>query len=141
MPHDASADYRGQIHLVGETAAVLFIGQDIPGQRQPTTRQYGHDTLLTERTDQAIEGHRGDMADDRAQFQTEAPVCGQERITGHLRSHRATAQDDVWQDREHGFAHFVHWRRQMVTPPRRTRTSWEWRVRPPPPPQGALCVS
>jgi hypothetical protein len=105
MPHDASADYRGQIHLVGETAAVLFIGQDIPGQRQPTPSQYGHDTLMPERTDQAIESHRGDMADDRAQFQTEAPVCGQESIMGHLRSHRAIAQDEVGQDREHGFAH------------------------------------
>jgi hypothetical protein len=37
--------------------------------------------------------------------------------------------------------HVVHCIRQMVTPPRRTRTSWEWRVRHPPPPQVALWVS
>jgi nicotinamidase-related amidase len=37
--------------------------------------------------------------------------------------------------------HVVHWRRQMLTPPRRARTSWEWRVRHPHPRQVALCVS
>ena len=44
------------------------------------------------------------MTDDRAQLQTEAPVCGQESLTGHLRSHRAITQDEVRQDREHRFA-------------------------------------
>ena len=34
----------------------------------------------------------------------EATVCGQERITGQLRSYLAVAQDEMRQDREHGFA-------------------------------------
>jgi hypothetical protein len=55
------------------------------------------------------------MADDRAQFQTEATVCGQESITGHLRSHLAIAQDEVRQDSEHGFA-----RGALDTPDRKT---------------------
>ena len=37
--------------------------------------------------------------------------------------------------------HLVHWRRQMVIPPRRTHPSWERRVRHPPPSQVALCCS
>src|SRR5712691_6837168 len=32
MPEHAATDNRGQIHLVGQTLAVLFIGQDIDGQ-------------------------------------------------------------------------------------------------------------
>jgi hypothetical protein len=32
-------------------------------------------------------------------------VCGQERITGYLRLHRAIAYDEVREDREHGCAH------------------------------------
>src|SRR5436190_24037791 len=41
------------------------------------------------------------MPDDRAQFQTEPPVRGQQGIAGHLRSHLAIAQDEVREDREH----------------------------------------
>ena len=44
------------------------------------------------------------MVEDRAQLQTEAAVGGQQRITGDLRSHLAITQDEVRQDREHGFA-------------------------------------
>ena len=83
---------------------MLFIGQEIDGQRQPTPGQHRHQALLTQRTDQAIEGHRGDMVEDRTQLQTEAAMRGQQRITGHLRSHLAIAQDEVREDREHGFA-------------------------------------
>ena len=83
---------------------MLFIGQEIGGQGQPTPREHRHQTLVAERTDQAIEGHRRDMADHRAQFQTEAAVRGQQGITGHLRAHLAIAQDEVREDREHRFA-------------------------------------
>src|SRR2546427_5740504 len=41
------------------------IGEDIGGERQATPGQHGDQTLVAERTDQAIEGHRRDMPDDR----------------------------------------------------------------------------
>jgi len=44
------------------------------------------------------------MVEDRAQFQTEATMRGQQRITSDLRSHLAVTQDEVRQDREHRFA-------------------------------------
>jgi hypothetical protein len=66
---------------------------------------------VAELTDQAIERHGGDLVEDCAQFQAEAPVGGQERITGHLRSHRAIPQDEMRQDGEHRFA-----RRALDTP-------------------------
>ena len=96
-----ATDNRGQIHLVGETVAVLLIGQEIDGQRQPTPGQHRHQTLVAERTDQAIEGHGRDMVEDRAQLQTEAAMGGQQGIAGHLRAHLAIAQDEVREDREH----------------------------------------
>ena len=71
MPEHTAADNRGEVHLLGETAAVLFIGQEIDRQRQPTAGQHCYETLVPERTAQTIEGHRRDMADDRAQLQTE----------------------------------------------------------------------
>ena len=71
--------------------AVLFIGQEIGGQGQPTPRQDRHQPLVAKRTDQAIEGHRREMADDRAPLQTEAALGGQQRITSHLRAHLAVA--------------------------------------------------
>ena len=104
MPEDTTADDRGQIHLAGETAAVLFISQDIDRQRQSTPRQHGHQALLTQSTHQAIEGHGRDVAHHRTPFQTEPAVGGQQSITGHVRPHRAVAQDEVWQDGEDRFA-------------------------------------
>jgi hypothetical protein len=83
---------------------VLFIGQDICGQRQPTPGQHGHHTLLTQRTDQTIEGHRRDMADHGAPLQTQSTMRGQQGIAGHLGAHLAIAQDEVGEDREHRFA-------------------------------------
>src|SRR2546428_8098389 len=44
------------------------------------------------------------MVDARAQFQTQATVRGQQRITSDLRSHLAVSQDEVRQDGEHRFA-------------------------------------
>ena len=104
MPEHTATDDGGQIHLVRETAAVLLIGQDIPWERQPTPRQHGHQALLTQGTDQAIEGHGRDVADDCTPFQTEPPVRGQQGIASHLRSHLAIAQDEMREDREHRFA-------------------------------------
>src|SRR5262245_59136002 len=43
------------------------------------------------------------MADDCAQLQTEAPMGGQEHITGHVRTHVAIAQDEVGEHREYRF--------------------------------------
>ena len=69
-------DNRGQIHLVGQTMAVLFIGQEIDGQWEATPGQHRHQALLPKGTDHAIERHGGDMIEHRAQLQTEATVCG-----------------------------------------------------------------
>lgn len=83
---------------------MLFVGQDIVWQRPPTPGQHGNHALAPKGTDQAIDRHRGEMADDRTALSTEAAVGGQQRITGHLRAHLSVAQDEVRQDCEHGFA-------------------------------------
>jgi hypothetical protein len=54
---------------------------------------------FTAHTDEAIESHRGDMADDGTPLQTEAPMCGQQSIAGYIRMHLAIAQDEVGEDR------------------------------------------
>jgi hypothetical protein len=74
MPDHAATDDRGEVHFLGETVAVLLIGEEIDGQGQPTPGQHRHETLMAECTDQPIEGHRRDMADDRAQLQAEATM-------------------------------------------------------------------
>ena len=104
MPDHAATDNRGQIHLVGETAAVLLVGQEIGRQRETTPGQHRHQAVVAQRTDQTVEGHGRDMPDHRAQLQTEATVGGQQGIAGHLRSHLAIAQDEVGQHGEHRFA-------------------------------------
>src|SRR5215471_16975083 len=43
------------------------------------------------------------MGDHGTQLETEPTMGGQQRITGHVRSHRAIAQDEVREDREHRF--------------------------------------
>jgi hypothetical protein len=68
MPDDPSTNDRGEIHPVGETVTVLLIGEEIGGQRQVTPRQHRHQALGAERTNQAVEGHRGDMIEDRTQL-------------------------------------------------------------------------
>ena len=47
MPEHAATDDRGEGHLLCQTAAVFFIGQDIGGQGQATPDQHGDQTLLT----------------------------------------------------------------------------------------------
>jgi hypothetical protein len=57
MPDDASTDERGEVHLLCQAAAVLFIRQELCGQRQPIPRQHRDPTLLTEGPDQTVESH------------------------------------------------------------------------------------
>ena len=57
MPDDAATDNRREIHLLGEATAVFFIRQDIRGQWQPTPHQHCDHMLLTEGTNQPVEGH------------------------------------------------------------------------------------
>jgi len=74
MPEHAATDNGGEIDLGGETATVLLIGQKIGGEGEPTPGQHRDQTLAAKCTDQAIEGRRGDMVEDCAQFQAEATV-------------------------------------------------------------------
>jgi hypothetical protein len=83
---------------------VLLIGEDIDGEGQPTPRQDRHETVVAERTDQTIDRHRREVADHRTPFQTETAMGGQQGIAGHCGSHLAIAQDEVRENREHGFA-------------------------------------
>jgi len=82
---------------------MLLVGQEVDGQRQPTPRQHRDQTVLTEGTDQTVEGHGRDVTDHRAQLQTEATMGRQQGIAGHLGSHLAIAQDEMGQDGEDGF--------------------------------------
>ena len=68
MPEHSTADNRGQIDLVRQTATVLFIGQKIGGERQPTLGEDRHETVAAKRTNETIERHRRNMANDSAQF-------------------------------------------------------------------------
>jgi hypothetical protein len=83
VPDHTATDNRGQIDLVGETAAVFFINQDIDRHRQGTPSQHGDQTLLTQGTDQTIKGHGGDVADRRAQLQAEPAMGSQQSILGN----------------------------------------------------------
>jgi len=103
MPEHTAADNRGEIHLLGETAAVLFIGQKIGGEGQPTPGQDRHQTVVAERTDEARERHRREVIEPRTQCQTEATRGRQQGIAGHGWSHRAVTQDAMRQDGEDGF--------------------------------------
>jgi hypothetical protein len=105
MPDHAAMDNRREVHLLSEAAAVLLIGQEVDGQSQPAPGQYGHETLLAERADETIDRHGREMIDDRTEFQTQSTVRRQQGMAGDLRTHLAVAQDEVRQDREHGFAH------------------------------------
>ena len=56
---------------------MLLVGQEVGGQRQPTPRQHRHQTLVAERTDQALEGHGRDVTDHGTQRPTQTTVHGQ----------------------------------------------------------------
>jgi hypothetical protein len=102
MPDHAAMDNHGQVDFVGQTVAMFFIGEDIGGQGQTTPRQHRHQPLMAQGTDQAIYRHRGDMADDCTELQTEPAMRRQQSLAGDLRGQRAIAQDEVGEDREHG---------------------------------------
>src|SRR5205807_6713 len=60
-------------------------------------------TLLTQGTDQAIEGHGGNVTDHRTPFQAEPTMGGNQGLPSALGAHAAVAQDEMGQDSEHGF--------------------------------------
>jgi hypothetical protein len=91
MPEHAAMDNRRQIHLVGETVTVFFIGQDIGRQWQTTPGQHCHHAVLPECIDETIERHGREMTDDRAEFQTEPPMHGYQGRLRHVRMHVAIA--------------------------------------------------
>jgi hypothetical protein len=102
MPEHAATDNGGQRHLVGETAAVLCLGDAIGRQRQAAPGEDRHDTVRTQGADQAREGHGGAMPENRTQLQTEPPLGGQQGVAGHRRWPLALAPDAMREDREHG---------------------------------------
>jgi hypothetical protein len=99
VPEPTAADHRGQGRRGGETRRVLLSGQAIDRERAPTSGEHRDQPLVTHGTHQAIERHRRDRVEHRAQLPTEAAVGGQQRITGYGRAPLAIAQDDM---REHG---------------------------------------
>ena len=104
MPDHPATDDGGQIDARSETLAMLCIGEDRGGPRQGTPGEHGDQARLAQGTNQAIEGHRRDVADRRAQLSTETAMRGHQGIAGHLGAHLAIAQDAVGQDGAHGSA-------------------------------------
>jgi hypothetical protein len=101
VPEDTAAAHRGPLACVGETAAVLCIGEDIRGSRPTTPGEHHEQTLVAQRPNEAREGHRGAMAEHGTPLQPETTRRGQHGIAGYLRGPSAIAQDDVGQDGEH----------------------------------------
>lgn len=63
VPDYPTTDDGGEIDPIGEAVAVLFVGQEIGRQRQMTLEQHADQALLAKGADQAIQGHRGEVAD------------------------------------------------------------------------------
>jgi hypothetical protein len=99
MPEDTTPDDGGQVNPLGETTAVLCVGQDIKRERQATPHQHHDQAVLPQDTDQTVERHGRDMGEHRTQLQTETPVRGQQYVTGAPRnarpSPRAAARMDM----------------------------------------------
>src|SRR5919108_493654 len=104
VPEDTPTDHRGHIDLARETAAVLLIRQDIRGPGEPTPRQARPQTVVAERTDQAIERQRREVIEHRTPLQAQSAMGRHQGSAGDLRAHLAVAQDERRQDRDHGFA-------------------------------------
>ena len=79
---------------------MLFIGQEVCRQGQVTVDEDAHQAVLTQGTDQAIEGHCGNVKNGRTPFETEATVGGDQGLARHIGTHAAIAQDEVRQDRK-----------------------------------------
>jgi hypothetical protein len=126
-------DARGAGPGRGQAAAVWGLRPAIRRPWPPTPPPHRDHTRLADGTAQTAAGQGRELAEDRAPCHTAAPRCGPERLTGHLRSSRARPPDDGRQDRA---PHVTRRTRQTPAgpPPRRTRLSGAWRVRPPPPP-------
>src|SRR5215510_7360658 len=79
VPDHPATDNGGQIDPIGETATVFLIGQNVCRQRQATLDQYRDQAVLSQGTDQVIEGHGGDIASGTP-FQTEAAMGGDQGL-------------------------------------------------------------
>jgi hypothetical protein len=95
--HTAPAN-GGHRALVGATAAVLLVSQERRGQRKPTPAQHGHQAVGAHGAKQALERHRREVIEHRAQCSTEATGGGPPRSTGPGWSPRALPPDAVGQD-------------------------------------------
>ena len=69
-----------------------------------TVDQHAHQAVLSQGTDQAIEGYGRDMAHGGTPFQTEAAMGGNQGLPGQIGAHASIAEDEVWQDREYCLA-------------------------------------
>jgi len=87
-------DDRGPGDPLGETTAVLLIGQDIRGQWYTTPGQHGTQAVVPQGIDQAIEGHGRRRAEGGTSCQAEVAVCSAQCLPGNIRAHAAIAQDE-----------------------------------------------
>jgi hypothetical protein len=60
--------------------------------------------VLPESADQAVEGHRRDIADGRTPLQAESSVGGEQGLPRYIGTHTAIAQDEVGQHRKDSLA-------------------------------------
>src|SRR5262249_27825650 len=91
MPDHTATDDGGQLDPLAETRAMLCIVQDSGREGQLVVDPHGCQALLSEGTDQAIEGHGRDMANGGTPCQTEAAMGSDQGLAGHLRTHAAIA--------------------------------------------------
>jgi hypothetical protein len=100
-PEHAAPDTRREGHVVGQTMAGLFISQDRRRQGQTPPGPHRDETLLAAGADETRDGHGGDMAADRAPFQTEPSRPREQGGVDGVSTHGAIAQDQGGEDREH----------------------------------------
>jgi hypothetical protein len=136
-PEDAPPDNRGPRDARSEAATLRLIGEDRRRQRPATPRPPGHDGLVPQGPDPALERQGRDRPAHGAPCEAHATVGGAPRWPGHVGTQAALAHD------ERGGTVHTAWQvgpctRQMVRPPSRTRAEWEWRGRRPPALQLAL---
>jgi hypothetical protein len=102
-PEPPATNHRGELHLLGATAAVLLVGPDRDRQRQPTPGQHGHQSVVAQRTDEAVERHGRERVEHGAPLQTAPAMRGQSDSAGDVGAQRAIAQGERRQDGEDGF--------------------------------------
>ncbi len=61
-----------------------------------------HQTRASDRTDQAVDGHRTQVFYHGAKFQAQSTVCREKYFLGNLCFHLSVAQHEVRQDGKHG---------------------------------------